>query len=71
MSMFAWQYLSVVLMELRIPCSEVEKLQILSANWMDSIGRSYRDDGSQLVLKANTMSAIKRLKRSGDRGSPW
>ena len=71
MSLFAWQYWSVVLMELQIPYNEVEKLQISSANWMDGMGRSYREGGSQLVLKANIMSAIKRLKRSGDRGSPW
>ena len=70
MSLFAWQYWSVVSMEMRIPCSEVEKLHISLANWMDGMGRSYREGGSQLVLKANIMSAIKRLKRRGTGGHP-
>ena len=38
----------------RIPCSDVEKLQISSANWMEGIGMSWRDGGSQSVLKAKT-----------------
>ena len=57
-------------MEFRIPCSDVEKLQMSLANWMEGIGMSIRDGGSQSILNANTKSAMKRLKRRGDRGSP-
>ena len=52
------------------PWSNVEKLHMSSANWMDGIGRSWSLGGSQPVLKANIMSAVNRLKRSGERGSP-
>ena len=48
----------------------MEKLQISSANWMEGMGRSFREGGSQFDLKAKIMSVIKRLKRRGDRGSP-
>ena len=56
-------------MEWRIPVAVVEKLQISSANCMEGIGKSCKHGGSQLERKANMRSAIKRLKRRGERGS--
>ena len=52
------------------PRSDLEKVQISSANWMDRMGVSIRDGGSHSGVKESTRSAMKRLKRSGDRGSP-
>ena len=40
----------------------LEKLQMSSANWIEGIGMSTRDGGSQSVLNANIKSAMKRLK---------
>ena len=61
---------SVALMELWMPCMEVEKLQMSSANCIDGTGRSWSIGGSQLDLEAKMMSAINRLNSSGDSGSP-
>ena len=38
----------------------MEKLQILSANWMEGIGRSCRNGGSQAVVKTKMICDIKR-----------
>ena len=65
------QYCIVVSMEWRMPAAVVEKLQMSSANCMDGTGRSWRWGGSQLDRNANMRSAIKRLNRRGDKGSPW
>ena len=69
-SLFALQYSRVVLMELWMPCMEVEKLQMSSVNCMEGTGRSCRTGGSQLDLNANIMSAMNRLNSRGDCGSP-
>ena len=45
-SLFALQYSRVVWMELRMPCMEVEKLQMSSANFMEGTGRLCRTGGS-------------------------
>ena len=55
-----------------MPAAGVEKLQMSSANCMDGTGRSWRwGGGSQLDRNANMRSAIKRLNRRADIGSPW
>ena len=51
-----------------MPCMEVEKLQMLSANCMDGTVRSWSIGGSQLDLNAKIMSAINRLNSSCDSG---
>ena len=51
-------------MDCRRPRSDLEKLQISSANWMDGMGVSIRDGGSHSGVKESTNSAMKRLKRS-------
>ena len=53
------------------PGSVVAKLQISSANWTEGTGRSWIIGAEHPVVNAKTISAIKRLKRSGERGSPW
>ena len=67
-SLFAWQYWMVVLMDCFMPLAEVEKLQMSPANWIQGIGRSRSFGGSHPVLNVKMMSAINRLKRSGERG---
>ena len=69
-SLFALQYLNVVLMELWIRCMEVEKLKMLSANCIDGNGRSWSTGESQLDLKAKMMSSMNKLNSSVDSGSP-
>ena len=54
-----------------MPVAVVEKLQMSSANCMEGTGRSWGWGRSQLERKANIRSAINRLHRRGERGSPW
>ena len=70
-SLLAWQYWMVELMDWLMPVREVEKLQMSSANWMDGTGRSWSLGGVQPILKVKMRPAIKRLYNKGDRGSPW
>ena len=53
-----------------MPVAVVEKLQMSSANCMEGMGRSWRWGGSQWEQNANIRSAINRLNRRGERGSP-
>ena len=57
-------------MDARRPSRVVAKLQISSANWTEGTGRSWINGPKQPMVNAKTISAIKRLNRSGERGSP-
>ena len=52
------------------PVRVVAKLQISSANWTEGTGRSWIIGAAQPLVNAKTISAIKRLNKSGERGSP-
>ena len=57
-------------MDVRIPASEDEKLQISSTNCIEGTARSCRVGGEHLVVKAKIRSATNKLKSSGKRRSP-
>ena len=62
-SLFVRQYWMVELMDCFIPLTEVEKLQMSSANWVEGIGRSWSFGGSHPVLNMKM-----RPTRSADLG---